>query len=339
MGLKFDDVEAWREWQARRHLLRWAKGRLRPSSPAPPPVLLLGGGDPRLLVAVDAPSPTITAALREPLALLPRGDVGVLTPAEMSDAFVSEGFTRAPGNALAEIAPRAVAGIGDHLPVGAAALAVARRVGVPFLVVQHGLLTPFAPPPPRDAHLLAWSDADASFWADHRRDVVTTVVGSVLLARAASQPRPERPDGPPVFLGQLHAAELARGPLTASTIAFCRRTGATYRPHPAEHDRLSRLTHQALTRLGVRVDSAASPLSDATSVVSAFSTGVLEAAALGIPSWVYLDAPPRWLREFWDRYGMRPWGGAPTAPLHQPSATPAEDTARELSRQAGLGRR
>ena len=34
---------------------------------------------------------------------------------------------------------------------------------------QHGALTPYAPPLPPGAHLLAWSDADADFWT-HRAD-------------------------------------------------------------------------------------------------------------------------------------------------------------------------
>ena len=33
------------------------------------------------------------------------------------------------------------------------------------MVVQHGILTPFMAPLPVGAHLLAWSEADAAFWA------------------------------------------------------------------------------------------------------------------------------------------------------------------------------
>ncbi len=56
-----------------------------------------------------------------------------------------------------------------------------RSTTCPFFVAQHGALTPFAPPLPRAAHLLAWSEADADFWTAGRQDVQVTAVGSQLL--------------------------------------------------------------------------------------------------------------------------------------------------------------
>ena len=46
--------------------------------------------------------------------------------------------------------------------------------------------------------------------------------------------------------------------------------------------------------------------------MSVFSTGVLEAAAQGRDAWVDFPRPPAWLGEFWERYGMHRFGGAPT---------------------------
>ena len=61
-----------------------------------------------------------------------------------------------------------------------------------------------------------------------------------------------------------------------------------------------------------------------------FSTGVLEAAARGLPAWVDFPDPPAWLREFWDRYGMREYGGEPSDPPPRPAVEPAAAIARIL---------
>ena len=74
------------------------------------------------------------------------------------------------------------------------------------------------------------------------------------------------------------------------------------------------------------------PLADlAAPVVSVFSTGVLEAAARGLPAWVDFPDPPAWLREFWDRYDMRPYGGDPTPAPARPDEEPAVAIARLLA--------
>ena len=82
------------------------------------------------------------------------------------------------------------------------------------------------------------------------------------------------------------------------------------------------------------IDRSGTPLSKLDDpIVSVFSTGVLEAAARGIPAWVTCTDPPEWLREFWSRYDMRPWGGAPTPAPTMSDREPAlavADVVREM---------
>ena len=81
-------------------------------------------------------------------------------------------------------------------------------------------------------------------------------------------------------------------------------------------------------RMGIEVDRSGVPLFQTHSpVVSAFSTGVLEAAARGVPAWVSYPAPPAWLGEFWERYRMRPWGGPPTPIADVPATEPGRAVA------------
>ena len=209
----------------------------------------------------------------------------------------------------------------------------AQLAGAATLSVQHGLLTPFAPPLPPDCTLLAWSEADASFWTDGRPDIDVEVVGSQLLWNAARSPAAPIEDEVPTYLGQLHGAELPRRVMARAARRFCLETGATYRPHPAERDTLSRLQHAGWERLGIRVDHRPGPLSTLrTPVVSVFSTGVLEAAASGRPAWVHLPDPPGWVRDLWQRYELHPWGTEPTAPPRAPSVEPR----RRIAEIAGL---
>ena len=85
------------------------------------------------------------------------------------------------------------------------------------------------------------------------------------------------------------------------------------------------LTHKLWEKEGIRIDRSGTPLNEVPNpVVSIFSTGVLEAAIRGIPAWVYHPAPPAWLVEFWDRYGMNQWGQEPTPPPVQPKKEPAQ---------------
>jgi hypothetical protein len=205
--------------------------------------------------------------------------------------------------------------------------------------VQHGLLTPYAPPLPPTARLLAFTEADASFAASGRDDVVAAEVGSQLLweAGARTSPRSDFSDSRPVYLGQLHGAELPRTAKAHAASTFCRAHGATYRPHPAEADFASRIQHDLWELRGITIDRSGQTLSElGRPVVSVFSTGILEAAAHGVPAWVSYPSPPRWLAEFWDRYSMGRWGRVPTAAPPRPQREPAAAIADEVAKVLGI---
>lgn len=333
------DLAAWRRWQESRHRLRKLRSHWRPS-PAEPVVLTTYAAEPRLLVALDSGSPTSRAALIEPLrhldvpfALLsptPATDIAGLTPLG-SETLVDGELPPILGSV------RAVSSLGHYMARGEIAHRWSRQLDVPHFVAQHGALTPFMPPLPESAHLLAWSEADAEFWRSGRSDVRHEQVGSQLLWRAGAdaKSRPEPPrqasQGDLTYLGQMHGAELSRHRLVRAGASFCRDHGATYRPHPSERDKLSLLAHAAYRRLGIRVDGS-TPLAALTGpVVSVFSTGVLEAASQGREAWVDFPRPPAWLGEFWERYGMHRFGSSPTPAPVAPTVEPAMRIAQVLT--------
>jgi hypothetical protein len=209
-----------------------------------------------------------------------------------------------------------------------------RHLGVPHFVAQHGALTPFMPPLPQAARLLAWTEVDAHYWAGGRPDVSYKAVGSQLLwdagAGQGSLDLTEAADEL-TYLGQMHGAELPRNQLVRAAASFCREHDAIYRPHPSERDKLSRLAHAGYRRMGIVVDGS-KPLAELTGpVVSVFSTGVLEAAAHGRHAWVDFPRPPDWLGEFWERYDMHRSGDTPTPPPARPAEEPARGIARILT--------
>jgi hypothetical protein len=358
VGLRFPrDLEAWRSWQARRQpvtrrlraratrrLERFGKERSIWVTSTP------GEGDGNLIVVLDSRSPTAVHALVAPLRHLGRPGVTVLSAAPVADLLPAAPWTartRPLTDAVADVVDGSstVLTLGHYLPIANTAYAVARAREARFLTVQHGLLTPLAPPLAPGTSLLAWSDADAEFWTAGRDDVESAVVGSELLWQAGT-PRPATAEpGPrrssvPVYLGQLHAAELSRSGLVASAEAFCRAEGARYRPHPAEADRRSRATHDRWARDGVAIERDPIPLKDLEApVVSVFSTGTLEAAARGLPAWVHYLDPPSWLEEFWDRYRLSRWGTEPTPAPTRTSASPAEAVAAAVSGLGGMRQR
>ncbi len=321
------DLEAWQRWQASRSRLRRAAARVKLATEQPRAFLTTSGDRPRTLVVLDTLAPTSRKALLEP-ALQLHGDYALLTPtpyADPSGSRSSELALNVVPAALADVT-RVVAA-GHYLPLGAAAYVWSRRVGAEFVTVQHGLLTPHAPPLAPDSRLLAWSAADADFWASGREDVETAVVGSQLLWEAGATTA-ALTDDRPTFLGQLHSAEIGRVSMARFTFAFCRREQVRYRPHPGERDRLSRWQHALWRRRGIDVDDGTRPLGElGTPVVSVFSTGILEAAARGLPAWADFDRPPAWLSEFWERYGMARYGSDPTPAPIRGSAPPAETVA------------
>lgn len=291
----------------------------------------------RLLIAVDSASPTSRAALLASLPYL-RAGVDVLMPAglELPEiAADSAAWTREDvADPIARFAPGtvgAVVSIGQHLRAGAAAHRIAQRGRVREDVIQHGALTPYAPPLPEDARLLAWSEADGEFWRSEREDVGVVSVGSQLLWQAGHEHAEVDPEARAVFLGQMHGAELPRTVTARTAYRFCRETGAMYRPHPAETDMASRAVHRLMQRRGIEFAPADLPLAQlGMPVVAIFSTGVLEAAARGIPAWVHAPHAPRWVHEFWDRYDMHQVGEEPTPAPESPGEEPAARIARIL---------
>jgi hypothetical protein len=334
------DLEAWHRWQhaqqpfARRaqRVLGVLRDIARPDAHAGSAVLARGGPAPRVVACLESTSPSSVRALLHPLRHLDPADVAVVSPTPVTDLLPEGPWTETSG-----FAPDVVAGVvggdtlvlstGHYLPLGAAA----HRVAAPgrFLTVQHGLLTPHAPPLAPGTILLAWSEADATFWRSGRDDVGSVAVGSQLLWEAAEPPLATLdPDAAPVFLGQLHGAELPHEVLERAAEAFCLAEHATYRPHPSERDRRSLATHARWEAEGIAIDRSGIPLRElGAPVVSVFSTGVLEAAAAGLPAWVALPDPPPWLREFWARYGLSPWGGPATASPERPQVEPSRAVA------------
>jgi hypothetical protein len=335
MGLTHPaDLDEWRRWQRRRNRLRAARATIRGSA-APELLLMTHGQEPEVLFAVDATTPTAVASVAAPMHHLGETPLAVIAAQDISHRLPGR-WTVQPLDRTGTVPTqlrglRAAVAAGHYLPAGAAAFEWARQTGATFVVVQHGLLTPYAPPLPRDSHVLAFTDLDGRFWASGRSDVQVKAVGSQLLWDAAQVRAQVKPEAEPVFLGQLHGAELSRRISAATAVRFCRDTGAAYRPHPAETDIRSRLQHERWRRAGIRL-APTGPLRDqGLPVVSIFSTGVLEAAAAGLPAWVTCVSPPRWVRDFWERYDLAPWGGEPTTPPPVPVTPPSLAVARRVS--------
>lgn len=226
---------------------------------------------------------------------------------------------------------RAVLSAGAHLPLSGAVLPWAKARDISFFVVQHGLLTPWSPPAPEGAHVLAWSEADAAVWSQGRPDVEVEVVGSQLLWEAATAPKLETVDDRPVVLGQLHGTELGRREALSTYLRFAREVPSDYRPHPNEADLVSRGLHRLMRQRGVTFETSGRPLLDMRRpVVSIFSTGTLEAATRGLPAWVTHPNPPPWVRDFWARYDLAQWGEPPTKGWQQPELQPAAAVAAAL---------
>lgn len=324
------DINEWHNWQASqkstaRKLVTKLRGLREPEVAAPPLTLSVRGEHPRILVALEAQTPTQIASLIRPLEFLGDIPVAVLSLGEPGslpgEGWVSSIFEDDDASRLSE-SLKDIMAVGHYLPVGNAAYELSVKHGIRFNVVQHGLLAPQAPPLPEGAHLLAFSEADAAFWMNGAHtDVTYDVVGSQLLWQAAQKPAnvPEAVTKKPVFLGQLHGAELPRTGFASAAARFCYETKATYRPHPAEKDKLSLLQHALWERQGIPIDRFGAPLSSLDRpVASVFSTGVLEAAVRGLPAWVTYYKPPSWLSEFWERYGLSRWTSHDSEPTPVP---------------------
>lgn len=191
MGLMFPrDLEAWQRWN-RPGPLRRAVSAARRRSPAAPPdgLVVVGAARPRVLVALDSANTSSQHALVAPARRLPVEEVlwlgtaevlaaaGVLTAQETASSWpLQEGRLSGVERVLMA---------GSYLPAGQAAWQRARGLGCEVVVVQHGLLTPLAPPLPPEATLMAFNEQDGQFWASGRPDVTVVPVGSQAMWAAA----------------------------------------------------------------------------------------------------------------------------------------------------------
>ena len=334
------DLVAWRRWHESRHPIRLAarsvRARVRRTGPSPVAAYVPSGAA-DILVAVEATHASVDRAVVAPLTHLPAERTAIVAPADWQPPASYAGHVRRTVELdalVALVAPTVVLAAGHYTEIGAAAFALADDRDLPYFVSQHGALTPYAPPLPRRARLLAWSEADGTFWASGRQDVEVQVIGSQLLWGAGlvtGARAPSSTDGPLTYLGQGHAAEIPRARLAHAALTTCRAHGAVYRPHPSERDITSRAVLAAYERAGFWVDRSGRPLVELDApIVSVFSTGVLEAAAQGRDAWVDFPRPPAWLGEFWERYGMHRLGSDPTPAPARPGVEPARRIAEIL---------
>jgi len=334
--LRYQSLQEWAGWQARQ---RGVASRLRGSlaHKAEDPIAFFASerefGEARVLVAVDSFSPSQRSSLIQPGSILLNRQVPIvlLTYERYARDAAELGLSRveAPGVGQAarqELSSiRAVISAGDYLTVGKIAWSLAAEKQVPYFVVQHGILTPFAPPLAQGTRLLAWNEADARFWCDGRADTSAIVVGSQTFWEARESGVSLDSRAPFCFLGQLHGAELARS-VTRRTVRALRGAGPfAYRPHPAEDDLMSRLDHWRWRHQGVSIVDQTTPLLDLRAPVGAiFSTGILEAAAAGLPAFGVCQAPPRWVSELWERYEIEPLGSSTGTKVRVEATQPAE---------------
>ena len=227
MGLNHPrDLDAWHAWQRSRSPLRQLVDRVRPQPPLTG-TLTVHGREPRVLVVLDWLAPTSLMAVFEMTSAPVRGVRRALTRRRSRTAGRAHRSHPSQDVVPEELSSvTVVVGAGHYLPLGAVAHAWSRRLGARFVAVQHGLLTPHAPPLAPDSTLLAWSAADADFWRSGRPDVQTQVVGSQLLWEA-SRGRTRVTDDRPTFLGQLHSAEMGR-----REMATVHRRVLPHRGHP-----------------------------------------------------------------------------------------------------------
>lgn len=337
-----NDLDAWRRWESRQRRLRQvsagARRRVaavmrRPAAVPPAATLLLPEDEPDVLIILDVWSPSCRLAVGEPLRHLDPRRTAVLAAAPHAVEAHSPGRHRIVFDGVDRIpsSVRQVLTVGAFNELAGQVEPWARRRDARFVVVQHGLLTPWAPPLSDGAHVLAWSDEDAAYWASGRAGITSQTVGSQLLWKASRQPPAVMVDELPLMLGQLHGTELS--PLAKQRLytRFCRDTAAGYRPHPNEIDAMSRLQHRVMAAAGVRFESSERPVVElGRPVVSVFSTGTLEAAQSGLPAFVHHPDPPPWLRAFWARHRLAAFGGPPTDPVPQPDLEPARAIAEAV---------
>jgi hypothetical protein len=312
-----DDLSAWRRARGSRPALGRLAVGLRELTHDPRFELFIGGSAPKLLVALESTSVADRTAVLAPLKHLDMTKVAVLAPFGAGPVLPQHPWDTKI--LFPEELPRyfdrmnAVLATSNHTDVGASAYDFSQTATCPFYVVQSTLVSPYSPPLPSGATLLGWSEDDIAFWRDGSAQAATavnTVVGSQLLW-AAAQDRIDEPNkaAATTYLGQLHEGALGPKQMAKAAEEFCVAHDAVYRPHPAETDRRARSIHERFVRVGISLDQSQTPVRAFDGpVVSPYSTGVLEAAARGLPAWVDFPQPPRWLCELWERYAMVTYG-------------------------------
>lgn len=328
----------WRKWRTRREGL--LRGRF--VSPFSPAALGIYSDDPwvpdasHLVVCLENLSPTQVASLLRPEAVLRSRNaaVAVIAPLSFVDGLAHIGLTlrerlTTPG-VWSHPKPKLILATSHCSTSGQFAWELSIKSGVPFVIVQHGVVTPFAPPLPEGCHLFAWTPEDAEFWVSGRTDVMTTVVGSQIIWDAGvsqckvSQCKKGEPEGPICFLGQLHGPELSRSTTIRTVAALARAGPVVYRPHPGETDLVSRLIHRRWQHQGIPIEPPTSRLGEKSAAVAGiFSTGILEAAASGRAAFGFCARPPSWLPEFWDRYKIKQFGTDESTRVEIPAREPA----------------
>ena len=290
-----------------------------------------------VLLGVETTADTTRGGLLVALSYL-HGSAAVLAPAglelpELSGPGWDHQHLADPRRALDELDVSSALTLGWHREVGRLVHEWALTADVPSAVVQHDVLSPFAPPLPPHTTFLAWSGADGDFQRAGRDDVEVRVVGSQRLWQAGHEDSgsSEAVQVRPVFLGQLASIELPRRYTFGAAHSYCRFTDALYQPGPEETDRLSRAAHALLRRRGVDLQVPALPVArQERPVVAVYSADVLEAAVRGLPAWVHGPRMPTWVHEQWERYGMRPTGAEPTPAPPQDADEPARLIAQIL---------
>ena len=176
-GLLFpEDLNQWYAWQRStnrignvKHTIKQVAswGKLSHIS-APSRIFLSSRGSrpSQLVVALDSIGATSLKALIEPLAytdvaatVISHNDITHYLPGE--DWYVEEILL---SEALNQLNPQVVLSAGHYLDLGSVTFELALHIGADYVVSQHGLNTPFAPPLAPSTHLLAFSQADAEFW-------------------------------------------------------------------------------------------------------------------------------------------------------------------------------
>lgn len=315
-------LERWQEWRGSRRRIPGIH-RVQIGAPQPAPGYVLhsrdGDGSARTLLGIDTADGAAHGGLP---AVLPyvHGTVHVVTPAGVvPEELKGPGWWHerlsSPSAGLDRLGITAVLTLGWHLEVGRELHDWAHDAEIPGVVIQHDVLTPFAPPLPPEVTLLAWTEEDGAFHRAGRDDVEVRVVGSQRMWEARHDAAGAEADleDRPVFLGQLDRIDLPRRTTLSAALSYCRSAGALYRPGAEETDRSSRIAHRALRARGIELQDTTIPLAAQNRpVVSVLSADILEAAVRGLPAWVHAPRAPSWLDEQWARYGMRRVGSEPT---------------------------